>query len=231
MAGSGEISRATRAQTYANLDSHGTYSTSPSVDSRNKDIDGSFRKAQLDDGRRSLINWPAKAKRWWLECGLTVPEQEYHGVTYNDQDNTIDMPLWYDGVVSGMCCRTLNGGEHTPKYVLVGDRTSHVVTHPGVSYDILPLVIVEDMRSAYKLARLTRAYPVLGTELQASQVIKILEAKAANALIFLDNDNEQVRRKAQAIKKRLDIYMPCGIITVEQDPKNLSTDELRKIIS
>lgn len=228
--GSGKISRAARASTYENLDSHGTYSTNRAADSRGKDIDRSFREAQLSDSRRLLANWPTKAKRWWLECGLTIPEQEYHGVTYNEDDNTIDMPLWNSGTVTGMCCRTIDDGEHIPKYVLVGDRTSHVVTAP-VAYDVLPLVIVEDMRSAYKLARLTSTYPMLGTELQSSQIIKILEAKPDKALIFLDNDSEQVRRKARAIKKRLEIYLPCGIITVEQDPKNLSTDELRKIIS
>lgn len=227
--GNGKISRASRASTYKVLGNDSVGSTSSNTDDRTNDVHGDYGKARMGESSLYLRDWPQAAKRWWLECGLTIPEQEAHGVIYNEQDRTIDMPLYTGSLVTGVCSRTLSGGEHTPKYVLHGDRTAHVIA-PNRLHSNAPIVIVEDMRSAYKVGRVTGAYPLLGTEIEPSQLVKIWESKCGRALVFLDNDSEVVKRKARQLKQRLEVYLPCDIITVEQDPKNLSEDELRKLL-
>lgn len=232
VAGDGTISRKKRASQTDNLCGRSNDSTGLLVDSRNESIDRTFSEGWSSESRRTLSKWPLQARKWWLECGLTIPEQEAYRVTYNEDENALDLPIFNRGDLVGLCRKSLPSGKYTSKYMLVGDSIGNpFIERRSGRITSEPIVIVEDYRSAIKVARITTSYPLFGTNLLPAQLIKILECKASKAFVFLDNDNTEVKRKALEINKRLNIYLPSSIIDIETDPKNLSEEELRKLIT
>jgi len=112
--------------------------------------------------------------------------------------------------------------------------------------DLLPsnvLVIVEDILSYTKLCKLSlrdinlSIVCLLGTSLKAKDLSKLssLITRQDKIIIFLDDDNLQVKKKQTALKEQLAIYTTHSKIVIHHasgiDPKEHSLLQLDKIIS
>ena len=176
----------------------------------------------------AFADWSAPAKRWWLECGLTVGEAERYGVVYSHENQRLILPVVVAATVVGEVQKTFRPGE--PKYLTVG-QTDHEILVPvgGSAND--ELLLVEDLRSAYKCSRVINTLPLLGTNLSEKQLAMIMYLKPPKVYVFLDNDNTQVRSNAAKIKRRLSNVTDCAIIRYSHgDPKTLNESELKELL-
>ena len=211
-------------------------------------VDETFRESRVDrrsegQGRKLLLHstrpehvckadgfatWGTHAKRWWLGCGLTVKDAEEHGVYYDMERNHLVLNVYKDGDIVGELRKS--GEISGPKYLSVGQQT-HQIINTSNSNAGTELLLVEDLRSAYKASKLINVLPLLGTQMSSDHKAAIVAAKPSKVLIWLDNDNPQVRRSARSIKKSLQSLVPCVIITYEgKDPKELGLSQLKEIL-
>jgi len=170
--------------------------------------------------------WPHHPQKWWLECGLTFDEARRYGVTYDWEKAALILPVYNRGKMVGQNEKHFRPGR--PKYILRGSSVQQPI-YPSDSGDYRRLVIVEDQRSAFKVAKILPAMPLLGTVLKDEHISFCLNFQ--EVIVFLDNDNPTVVRHARAMEKRLTNFGLCvKIIAHKSDPKDLSERQLREIL-
>lgn len=85
-------------------------------------------------------------------------------------------------------------------------------------------VVVEDIVSGMRCARHLSTYVLLGAHISDTGLNQIKHHK--EFLIFLDDDNTQVRMNQLKLKKQLELFGKVRIIHRGTDPKNLSEVDL-----
>ena len=72
---------------------------------------------------------------------------------------------------------------------------------------------------------------ILGSSLKEVQAVRVSK-EASNVIIFLDNDNEQVRTNQKKAARLLEplVKGSVRIIEAEKDPKCYTTSELRELL-
>jgi hypothetical protein len=91
------------------------------------------------------------------------------------------------------------------------------------------VVLVEDFLSAAKCRRVVSSAALFGTSVRDGLLARLV-GNHDKFLIFLDNDNAQVKSAARKIKKRLQIFGECAIIEAYKDPKDHTTEELERLL-
>jgi adenine-specific DNA methylase len=111
-----------------------------------------------------------------------------------------------------------------PKYMSLGRKP---LTIYGTGDTI---VIVEDIISAMKIARLRDEYcacPVLGSSLSYDMENQLVE-KFSNSAVWLDRDKaKNALRISRKLKQR---GLSSRVIVTEDDPKEYSKEEIRKFL-
>ena len=105
----------------------------------------------------------------------------------------------------------------------------------------LYIVICEDILSYVKLSKLSDKYInplcLLGTSIKANDLsmIRHLFKPQVHVVIYLDDDNLQVKQKQLQLKDHLSMYVPASRISIHHsdgvDPKNTSLPQLYKNIT
>jgi len=95
------------------------------------------------------------------------------------------------------------------------------------------VVIVEDVLSAIKVSRVPKNVGValMGSHLKEEQAVKISQI-ADNVVVFLDNDNDEVKRSQRKAAKTVGplVRGDVRIIEAEKDPKDHTNQELRDLL-
>ena len=89
------------------------------------------------------------------------------------------------------------------------------------------IIVVEDVVSAVKVARICPSIPLFGSELSLDRIIR-MAGRFLNLIIWLDHDKATYQAKCE-IKARPYFKNVSGMYTT-YDPKEFSTEELRKMI-
>lgn len=126
-----------------------------------------------------------------------------------------------DGDIVGWQIRTDSG---KPKYLTytTGKVATRIYGTEGKT-----LYLVEDLLSALVVSRglKARAMPLFGTHLTTEHLSRILILKAQEkinrVIVWLDNDNPQVVRKAVQISSSLSSYLPTSRVAYKLQPKEL----------
>jgi len=181
-------------------------------------------------GSTPFTAWCRAGQEWWLGCGLTPEEGERAGVRCIRSEEKLTLPIWNRGVRVGEIVKRFDGTG--PKYLTAGSAIHQII--PAVDSSVLGysdrrVLIVEDLRSAYKCSRVIDTLPLLGTTLRDEHVAGLMEANVDFAYIYLDNDNAQVKAHATSAYRRLAALGIGGTIILDTvDPKVLTTTELLK---
>lgn len=233
VAGSRKVSGKASAHIHNNVDGTGTTSGNYGViEGATLDIQSIGKAWNLLPGFDFVNEWPRWAKKWWLESGLTIPEQERWRVRYDSVRGTVDCQITNRGTLVGLSRRTCVDGSDTAKYITVGSNISGAlnVTMPAPP---VKLVLVEDYRSAVKLSRHGLVIPLFSSNISTGQVAVVLEIIAAwspHILVWLDNDNSLVVANALEIQKRLLPHATCDIITVEGNPRDRTDLAIKELL-
>lgn len=131
------------------------------------------------------------------------------------------------GSIAGVLEASLSGGPSTRKWRIWGDRGEYVEVLGGRSEG--PVVLVEDLISAHKVAQVSTCIPLFGTKVLDSTMRTLVSLKRPVAL-WLDAD--QYPLLAPKIN-RLQTFLeaPVRYIHTDKDPKRYGITEIQDIVS
>lgn len=182
------------------------------------------------DGSTELSEWrDSRARIRILRYGLTAKEIKDNGIVYSDKLRGIVFPCSDSSGMVGYQVRTFD--EELPKYYTKTIDPDRMVWYRRNTSNSNACVLVEDVLSGIKTSRHLSTACLLGTELNAGTLARILEEGHREFIIYLDDDNPIVRAKQRVLKNKLELYGTVRIIHNRGvDPKELSNKELVEIL-
>lgn len=194
------------------------------------------QKVEVPNGKKELLPFdftrevPTRAFQWLLQYGLPYSYwQESIGYSPSQERLvfTVGQPLQFSiGRYVGDAART-----STPrKWYVWGDSHKHVeLIRPADGIDGSPVVLVEDLISAHKVANAGfSSVPLFGTIVHPCHLYYLLSTNA-NVVLWLDKDQELAVRK-RALQLESLINRPVKVVVTDKDPKELSFDTIKNIL-
>lgn len=190
--------------------------------------------------------WPALAKQWVSHYDITPQEVANHGICYSPRLRRVILPVFiytnnHDSSVSHTTAqstgptlglyqaRKIYPNDTGAKYLTYRNDSCVFVTNNNNRVDVC--VICEDILSAIKLGRVAgRSIALLGTNLQEKHILTVVEGYK-RFLIFLDNDNIQVKKAQIKLFRMLSAFGDVKVTHHDKDPKECSDKELERIVS
>lgn len=83
-----------------------------------------------------------------------------------------------------------------------------------------PVVIVEDVLSAWRVSEVCDTIALCGTELHSPVINAVAQEGYTDAVVWLDADNPVVRMKARKIANRLNGLAATHMVETGKDPKH-----------
>jgi len=199
------------------------------------------------DFEKDSSKWPMKARAWPMKYGITKEELHDNSIGYSEYFGRIVLPTFDEkGKLSQFQTRKIDGlmGTSTfqretkyDTYIKQGSTSFQRLFNPKyigsdpsrLSMDTL--CIVEDSLSAIKCNRYIPTIALNGTSLDDKCILKVVK-NYSSFIIFLDNDNPQVKKSQRKLKKKLELVCKgkVTIIYSDKDPKELSNKELQEIL-
>lgn len=173
---------------------------------------------------------PAAAWKWLLQYGLPYSYWKAHcGYSPNDERLvfTIGKPVRFS---IGRYVGTPTKGEKPPrKWYFWGDGHSYVEVLGDLDKGGQQVVLVEDLISAHKVAQVTPAICLFGTNIHAKAVEALMALKRPTTL-WLDADQYTLLpKKLNRLSTFLD--QPVRFISTECDPKTYSIEDIKKFLT
>lgn len=170
--------------------------------------------------------WPVQALAWPSKAKLSFTSIQDNGFLWCPSIGRVVYPVINDGY-QGYIARLVEG--EGPKYLASVVDKSKFVVHKPVN-DSKTCIIVEDLLSCIKVAESgNNCIALLGTSL-SDQVKSVLLSNYDKYIIWLDNDNPQVKLNQAKLKRELELYGKVGIIKTTNDPKTYSSTEINKLL-
>lgn len=180
------------------------------------------------DIQASPEDFPVAAKGWLYKHGLTDTQLRRHGVGYSPSLGRIVLPVYRDGELVKYQTRKVFEHDTKPKYLTYKKKERAWFSEPICSTDLL--VIVEDILSGIRVAEQFPCLALLSSGISESEVLFIVK-NFNNVLIWLDNDNRQVKLSQVEIKNKLDNLVRNVIIVHEKaEPKYYSDKDIAKVV-
>ena len=203
--------------------------TKPFVKSGVKAYRGASGKRHLTtpiDSESDPGKWPANARVWCYRYGITDAEIKRYGFLYSERLRRVVLPIYNNGELVSYQTRRVFDDDERPKYLSYGNKDT--VFHVEHSSD-KRLCIVEDLLSSIKVGRYINTLALRKTSLSDNELRWILEKGYNEFIIFLDDDNAQVKRQQLVLKNKLENFGRVTIIhSGGRDPKEYDDEELRK---
>jgi len=193
--------------------------------------DSTSDKPLVFSGESEVDKWHPEARAWIRRAGITDEEVSKYGLVYDDSIGRVIIP-WRDGDgnVAHYQTRRIHDDDTAPKYISYWRERLPVVLGLGVGSNTM--VFVEDFLSGVKIARQSPVTVLLGVNL-AHNVLDLLVKMGYNDfLVWLDDDNLQVKKAQLQIKQTLDKIGKCLIYHAKGvDPKEMTDTEIGTVLT
>jgi twinkle protein len=138
---------------------------------------------------------------------------EFNGDCYWEARSVLRTP---DGMFSHKTPKTVSRGNK-PFFILGNWRGGGKV------------VLVEDIVSAIKLARITGSIPLFGAILRQEYLMRLVKIPSIKEIVvWLDRDKY---KEALKLADRISFLRRCTVLSTEDDPKALSEAELKELLT
>lgn len=172
--------------------------------------------------------WPKEAKQW---LGDLLPDAVQQKFYYDPNSERLVAPYFDNDGLLWTNARALDP-EQKPKYLLrKAERMGR--DRPIYIPDWEPnqvLVLVEDVLSCLRVRQIEGVQGVacMGTTLSDTNLSKVKYLQPSKVLVFLDNDNAKVKKQQEVLRKKLELYLTCGVkvVRTDRDPKEFRKEEL-----
>ena len=209
---------------------------------RGKGLLGGRRAPVLASKARSLIDppqrvayddMPVTAVALLMSAGITEEMCTKYGIFYDERSQRLVYTYRdRDGSILSQQLRSLHPCIQ-PKYYSI-DRYGAEFSS-GVLGEGPLLVITEDLLSAIRVAEAGgRALPLRGVYAHTEQLhYEVQNDEVATVLVWLDNDNDNVRERANQIVEAIEMFevKPVYIYLTEEEPKHIEHNELQEILN
>jgi len=186
------------------------------------------------DVLKDINEWPIEARVWVRRFGISDQECRDNDIYYSEGLSRIVIQK-HDGEGLAGCVtrRVYEYDLDSVKYRSYQDRPTSIIVPASSTAPLSDdcLVLVEDMLSAIKVARNgLDCLCLYGTSLSDQSLAYISHRGYSRFIIFLDDDNSQVKRNGLKILRKLEKLGQGRIIKSNgRDPKEHSNQELREI--
>lgn len=175
-----------------------------------------------------LGSWAGWAREWVGASGITDAELIRHGFRYLPVADRVMYPAYLGGTHLGYQARCRAGAG--PKYLTYSKGLGQLVLGVGPAPSSKPCVLVEDALSAIRVGRQFPSVALFGTNLTEVRLAWLIE-NYDRFVVWLDDDNAEVRRNTRRLHRRLSLFGPCVTITgVGKDPKHCTDVEIGEIV-
>ncbi|MCP4899683.1 MAG: hypothetical protein GY906_22175 [bacterium] len=187
---------------------------------------------------------PVEHIAWLHQYGITLKVQREYEIGWSENWGRTILPVreYKDGKLLAFQRRNVLRGDFGPKYLTT--RLAHIKNpvfkargpHLGNA-----LVLTEDILSAIKINEAGHyAWSLLGTYMTNSVVDEIALAGFDDVIIWLDDDNEAVRRSQKVMRRKIKQIADVGVMrhgdlgireNDKSDPKIFTPNEIRTAIA
>lgn len=171
--------------------------------------------------------WPDQPRVWLYKAGLSNDDITQLGFYYCARLERVVMPLYREGRLVYWQARGFR--KERAKYINPPvDRATLCAQFQGRQHQTV-LVLTEDILSAYRVARLTSAWAVMGTELPDAVALEIASLKVP-VVLMLDPDAGGLKGNARISRKLRDIGVDVAVARPPRDPKYLTVEGIRSCV-
>jgi len=170
--------------------------------------------------------WPSSARTYLRKARVTTDEVKKYKIGYSASFGRLVLPVFKGNILVGYQLRRVLKRDEGPKCITKKHNKfffSHIQNGKGTC------VVVEDLLSCIRVGRHVSSIALFGTS-ASNAVINALR-KYKRVEIWLDDDNEQVRRKQRELLHILENFVDEAVlITGEHQPKDLSEQILKRVL-
>ena len=187
------------------------------------------------DFSSDISTMPAEVRAKLNSYEIEQAEITKYNLGWSDQWNRFIFPVWRDGL-QGFQARYYGSNPEEPKYVTrykdSGDLWVYLPCRNPLVLPVKGCVVVEDMLSGIRCAEYTNALVIFGVDMGTSALNYIAEQGHRKTLVFLDDDNPKVKRKAIDIRDSLTMVGQTATIYHSDciDPKEHSKADLLSLL-
>lgn len=181
------------------------------------------------DATTDTSKWHPAARAWIRKYGITDKEISEHGIFYSNYKGRVGLPTWDKSGIAHISYRKIHKTDLGPKYLTEGCSSAAIISSQRLAGSLSPttIIIVEDLLSAIKCARVCNAVALNGVHLSDKLLSNIVK-EYNKIVIFLDDDCRQVKLNEIAIKNRIEQFgKDVTIVHSIKQPKELTEDEIR----
>ena len=175
------------------------------------------------------LDIPANRLSWLLEASITPYMARKVGIGYTPKYQRIVLPVYdADNNLVFTQNRAVIKGQQ-PKYLNPSvNREAILYFAAPQDADFSTVVVVEDILSAIRVGEFIPTYSLLGTKVSLIQANLLIQY--AHILIWLDPDKAGVDG-TKKLKKLAGLVSQVTVVTSDADPKNLTNQEIKDILS
>jgi hypothetical protein len=184
------------------------------------------------DCTKTQADWPAQARVFVRQAGLTDKEVADHEIMYSEEIGRVVIPVGLDRsgadtTVDSFQTRRVLLGDKLPKYLSYTNwPTSFYVPLAGET-----LVLTEDVLSAIRVSRHLPALALLGVKLQPHHIKLIHDEGFKKFIVWLDDDNGLVKQAQLRIQRQLSVFGQATVIHSDGvDPKEMDDATLKGVL-
>lgn len=172
------------------------------------------------------------AVAWLNKYGITKAEVKQFGIGWSEESGRVILPIYQGGVLVAYQSRRVFDYDKGPKYLTDKAAGHRFPMFLGTNTGSDTVVLCEDILSAIKVNRAgVCGVALLGVNLSEENVHKLVKLEFTKFVIWLDDDNHEVKRQQRKICKRLDNFGETFKVTgLGKDPKELSDADIDTVL-
>jgi len=183
------------------------------------------------DAEGDHAKWPPQARVWIYGGRLSSDQTRELGAVYSPSMGRVLLPVydWEErSRLIGWVSRKIKADDSRPKYLTETLDNSKFIWYNNTFGGSDTLVITEDILSALRTSKYYPSLSLLGVYLKpaALSIVK----QYTKFIIWLDNDNPQVKRQQLVLKNSLELIGDVIILHTAKDPKSYSDDEMKEVL-
>jgi DNA primase len=177
------------------------------------------------------LKWPVEARLWPLKASLSNDQIKGAMMGWSPSKRRVYVPINFAGEYRGYVARRIDDDD-SPKYITKikdGDKENFIFAmNTSQSGEV---VLVEDILSCLKLYYSGyNSIAILSSNID-NKLFNYIIYNYNKYIIWLDNDNTQVKLNQISIKNRLDSFGETRIVKTDKDPKEHSKIEIDRILT
>lgn len=181
-------------------------------------------------------NTPPQASMWVNTAGVMFCEAEAHGIRWSPFYQRVFIPVMTFGQLSMLQTRRVFNDDGGPKYCNYKNFDglpfrSYNPARPPTALTPKAVVIVEDALSCIRVGRHFPCIALMGTHLTDVMLAYLLSKEFTQFIVFLDDDNYEVKCRQQDLHNRLCMFNPTTVLhNGGVDPKEMDDAALEDVL-